>query len=80
MECLNVLQHREDRRRQENDGLQQQNDWFQAEIREKTQQLLSARKDQAATILQLQAQLDEKSTEVCGPVKSTHNFCSTRIP
>jgi len=50
--------------KQELESVRRENTWLQSELNEKTNQLLSARKDQSGKILELQAQLNEKSDEV----------------
>ena len=50
--------------KQELENVQRENSWLHAELNEKTNQLLSARKEQSGKIFELQSQLNEKSDEV----------------
>ncbi|KAK3745429.1 hypothetical protein QZH41_010253, partial [Actinostola sp. cb2023] len=54
---------RERRLKQETELLKQQNDWLNAELKKKTEELSYLRKSKSSQILELQSSLDEKNQE-----------------
>ncbi|KAK2186358.1 hypothetical protein NP493_203g01012 [Ridgeia piscesae] len=57
-------QYQMSRLQQEMEHLRQQNEWLDGELREKTNQLLTVRKEKSSSVLELQAQLEEKTQEM----------------